>query len=132
MMSTANDSFREPVATESIGRVFNQHREELEWLANFLTGDELIAAACVIDASALAESEILAFKSGFRNGPAWLPSVPRYKSSNEGSLNLPPHTSSGHACTEGTRHYLPIGGKFWWRNQTYLSPDSMSSVVLPS
>ncbi len=57
MMSTANDSFREPVATESIGRVFNQHREELEWLANFLTGDELIAAACVIDASALAESE---------------------------------------------------------------------------
>jgi hypothetical protein len=47
----------EPPAREQVGRVFRQHREELEWLANFLTGDETIAAACLVDACALAESE---------------------------------------------------------------------------
>jgi len=57
MMSTANDSFREPVITENMGRMFSQYREELQWLANFLTGDERVAAACVVDACALAESE---------------------------------------------------------------------------
>jgi hypothetical protein len=38
MISTANDSFREPVATENIGRISSRSREELQWLANFLTG----------------------------------------------------------------------------------------------
>jgi len=57
MISAANKISPEPVASENVGNVFSQHREELEWLANFLTGDEITAAACVIDASALVESE---------------------------------------------------------------------------
>ena len=64
-MSAAKKSFPERVATENVGGVFSQYREELEWLANFLTGDEKIAAACVVDACALAESE----NPGFQ---AWL------------------------------------------------------------
>ena len=57
MMSAASTNLQEAPAREYIGRVFSQHREELEWLANFLTGDETIAAACLVDACALAESE---------------------------------------------------------------------------
>ena len=57
MMSAASRNLAEPPAREYIGRVFSQHREELEWLANFLTGDENIAAACLVDACALAEPE---------------------------------------------------------------------------
>jgi hypothetical protein len=50
------------VAGENVGNVFSQHREELEWLATFLTGDEMIAAACMADAGALAELEIPGFQ----------------------------------------------------------------------
>jgi hypothetical protein len=57
MISAANKIFPEPVAGENVGNVFSQHREALEWLANFLIGDERIAAACLVDAGALAESE---------------------------------------------------------------------------
>jgi hypothetical protein len=57
MMGAASRNLREPPAREYIGRVFSQHREQLEWLANFLTGDEKIAAACLVDACTLAESE---------------------------------------------------------------------------
>jgi len=57
MMGAASRNLPEPPARECIGRVFSQHREELEWLANFLTGDEGIATACLVDACALAESE---------------------------------------------------------------------------
>ena len=66
MMGAARRNLPEPPAREYIGRVFSQHREELEWLANFLTGDETIAAACLVDACALAESENLGFDE-------WLP-----------------------------------------------------------
>ncbi len=48
MMSAASRNLPEPPAREYIGRVFSQHSEELEWLANFLTGDEKIAAACLV------------------------------------------------------------------------------------
>jgi hypothetical protein len=57
MVGAASRNLAEPPAREYIGSVFNQHREELEWLANFLTGDETITAACLVDACALAESE---------------------------------------------------------------------------
>ena len=57
MMGAAGRNLPEPPAREYIGTVFSQHREELEWMANFLTGDETIAAACLVDACALAESE---------------------------------------------------------------------------
>ena len=57
MMGAAGRNLPEPPAREYVGRVFSQHREELEWLANFLTGDEKIAEACIVDACAQAESE---------------------------------------------------------------------------
>lgn len=57
MLGAASGNLPEPPAREYVGRVFSQHREELEWLANFLTGDETVAAACLVDACALAESE---------------------------------------------------------------------------
>src|SRR5271157_4689183 len=57
MISAASKSFTEPAVSEYVGTVFSQNREELEWLANFLTGDEKIAEACVVDACAQAELE---------------------------------------------------------------------------
>jgi hypothetical protein len=57
MISAASKSFTEPAVSEYVGTVFSQNREELEWLANFLTGDEKIAEACVVDACAPAELE---------------------------------------------------------------------------
>jgi len=56
-MSAAHKSFPEHASTENVRRIFKQYREELQWLATFLTGDEKTAAACVIDACALTESE---------------------------------------------------------------------------
>jgi hypothetical protein len=56
-MSTASKSYPERVDIETVSGVFSKYREELEWLATFLTRDEQIGAACVIDACALAESE---------------------------------------------------------------------------
>jgi len=57
MISAASKSFPEPAVSEYVDIVFSQNREELEWLANFLTGDEKIAEACVVDACAQAELE---------------------------------------------------------------------------
>jgi len=57
MMGATTRNLPEPPVREYIGRVFSQHREELEWLANFLTGDENIAAACLVDACSLTEGE---------------------------------------------------------------------------
>src|SRR5208337_1261254 len=57
MISVASESFPEPAVSEYVGTVFSQNREELEWLANFLTGDQKIAEACVVDACAQAELE---------------------------------------------------------------------------
>ncbi|MGA9390112.1 MAG: hypothetical protein WBV69_06665 [Candidatus Sulfotelmatobacter sp.] len=57
MISAASKSFTEPAVGEYVDIVFSQNREELEWLANFLTGDEKIAEACVVDACAQAELE---------------------------------------------------------------------------
>jgi hypothetical protein len=67
MMGAAGRNLPEPPAREYVGRVFSQHREELEWLANFLTGDETIAAACLVDACALAESENPGFQEWLLN-----------------------------------------------------------------
>ncbi len=57
MISTMSKRFTEPAVSEYVGTAFSQNREELEWLANFLTGDEKIAEACVVDACTQAESE---------------------------------------------------------------------------
>lgn len=62
MMGAASRNLPEPPAREYIGGVFSQYREELQWLANLLTGNEMVAAACVVDACALAESENPCFR----------------------------------------------------------------------
>jgi hypothetical protein len=59
MISTATMCRSKRAGIQSISRVFREYRDDLEWLANFLTGDEKIAAVCVIDACALAESRNL-------------------------------------------------------------------------
>lgn len=41
---------------EEIRAAFSEHKQELTWLAEFLTGDELMASACVTDARDLTES----------------------------------------------------------------------------
>lgn len=60
MISTATMCRSERTGIQSIARVFREYRDDLEWLANLLTSDEKVAAACVIDACALAESQDLA------------------------------------------------------------------------
>lgn len=62
MISAASKSFPEPAVSEYVGTVLSRNREELEWLANFLTGDEKIAEACVVDVCAQAESENLSLQ----------------------------------------------------------------------
>ena len=42
---------------EAICTPFAEHDQELTWLAEFLTGDETVASACVVDASTLPEGE---------------------------------------------------------------------------
>jgi len=42
---------------EAIRTPFTEHNQELTWLAEFLTADETVASACVIDASTLTEEE---------------------------------------------------------------------------
>jgi hypothetical protein len=46
-----------PVTADEIRAAFTERREELAWLAGFLTADEMMAAACLIDARQLAQSE---------------------------------------------------------------------------
>ena len=56
--STAIHAIASTVAsTEEVHAAFTEHREELAWLAGFLIGDEEVAAACIIDARALAENK---------------------------------------------------------------------------
>jgi len=57
MISAASKSFPKPAVSDCVGTVFSQNRKELEWLANFLTGDKKVAEACVVDACAQAELE---------------------------------------------------------------------------
>jgi hypothetical protein len=45
----------EMVSAEEIRTAFIENHQALTWLAEFLTGDETIASACVIDACALTE-----------------------------------------------------------------------------
>ena len=57
--TSATSGIRSPVAgnAEETRATFTEHGQELEWLAEFLTGDEMMASACVIDACTLRESE---------------------------------------------------------------------------
>jgi DNA-directed RNA polymerase specialized sigma24 family protein len=62
MATTTATSAIRPTASglataDEIRAAFTEHREELAWLAGFLTGDEMVAAACIIDARKLAQNE---------------------------------------------------------------------------
>ena len=43
-------------SADAASTAFAQHNQELSWLAEFLTGDEMMAWACVVDAQAPAET----------------------------------------------------------------------------
>jgi len=60
--TTATSAILRPTASglataDDIRAAFTEHREELAWLAGFITGDEMLAAACLIDARKLAQNE---------------------------------------------------------------------------
>ncbi|MFZ3210977.1 MAG: hypothetical protein WA188_05630 [Terriglobales bacterium] len=62
MATTTATSAIRPTASglapaDEIRAAFTEHREELAWLAGFLTGNEMVAAACIIDARNLAQNE---------------------------------------------------------------------------
>lgn len=43
-------------SADEVRTAFTQHKQELTWLAEFLTGDETMASACVVDACTRSES----------------------------------------------------------------------------
>lgn len=56
-MKTNVIATRPELATaQGIRETFSRYQTELEWIAYFITGDEMTAAACVADACALATS----------------------------------------------------------------------------
>ena len=56
-------------SAEEILTAFIENNQALTWLAEFLTGDEMIASACVIDACTLAEGE---YEMGQERSSGWL------------------------------------------------------------
>jgi len=52
----------ERATADDVNQAFVRHREELEWLALFLTGDQTLAEACIVDACAIAATENQVFK----------------------------------------------------------------------
>ena len=56
-------------SAEEIRTAFIENNQALTWLAEFLTGDEMIASACVIDACNLTEREYEIGEEWFRNWP---------------------------------------------------------------
>ena len=55
--ATINATAPGVASAEEIRAAFTEHREELAWRAEVLTGDEVVAAACIIDARTPAERE---------------------------------------------------------------------------
>jgi len=53
---SGKNSQRAFASVNDIRRVFHEHRAELEWLAYFITGNRVIAQACVTDACTASES----------------------------------------------------------------------------
>jgi DNA-directed RNA polymerase specialized sigma24 family protein len=49
--------------TEDIRATFISHRKELTWLAEFLTDNDEVAEACVIDASVIAAAQSVVFQA---------------------------------------------------------------------
>ena len=47
------ETHSDAATAEEIRGAFVSHREELRWLAGFLTGDDEVAEACLVDASAV-------------------------------------------------------------------------------
>src|SRR5215471_5639003 len=73
MPATTSGSITTTSATasaEEIRTAFIENNQAVTWLAEFLTGDEMIASACVIDACTLTESE-------YEIGQEWFWTWPR-------------------------------------------------------
>jgi hypothetical protein len=56
MIATKVESFSPSAGFDRFGGIFSHNRTELQWLAGFVTANETVAEACVIDACGLAES----------------------------------------------------------------------------
>jgi DNA-directed RNA polymerase specialized sigma24 family protein len=56
MLSTSTEGRSAFASYEEVRKVFREFRGELEWLAYFITGDEDVAAACVVNACGLSQS----------------------------------------------------------------------------
>lgn len=62
-MFTQTTKIRPGLASvEAVKSTFSRYRNELEWIAYFITGDELMATACVADACALTLSTNTVFE----------------------------------------------------------------------
>jgi len=114
MSSAATPFVSEHAGTQGIGKVFCQYREELEWLANLLTGDESVAVACVVDARALAESQTLGLEDWLLKWArlATIRSVVQVQRSRIAQLSL---AYMRRPCTHG--------------GHTALSQDSLELVI---
>jgi DNA-directed RNA polymerase specialized sigma24 family protein len=55
MLSTSMESRSGFASYDEVRKVFREFRGELEWLAYFITGDEDVAAACVVEGSRLSQ-----------------------------------------------------------------------------
>lgn len=62
MLSTSMESRSGFASYEEVRKVFREFRGELEWLAYFITGDEDVAAACVVDACGFSRSHNQVFE----------------------------------------------------------------------
>jgi hypothetical protein len=105
MISTVGDEFPKSLATQETGNVFTLYRDELEWLANFLTGNKNVAAACVIDAWAQAESEPPDFQQWPLEWARVALFVLQCRFNNNGLLNFRPHTWRARVFIAGMRRY---------------------------
>jgi DNA-directed RNA polymerase specialized sigma24 family protein len=56
MIATKIESLSPSAGFDRFGEIFSRYRTELQWLAGFVTANETVAEACVIDACGLAES----------------------------------------------------------------------------
>jgi len=57
MIATNIESRSPSAGVNRFGEIFSHYRTELQWLAAFVTANETVAEACVIDACGLAESQ---------------------------------------------------------------------------
>jgi DNA-directed RNA polymerase specialized sigma24 family protein len=58
MITTTLESLSTSAGLDRFGEIFSGSRTDLQWLAGFVTANETVAEACVIDACGLTESQL--------------------------------------------------------------------------